>query len=899
MDLLPDRLAKVVGFRGGEAGDLLRDVHGLLLVDRDPVGLARDLLQPSVRIGHGLLAGLAARVDRDVLHRPRAVERDERDQVLEDRRLDLPQRVAHARALELEDAGRLAARQHRVRLLVVEGDRADVQVVDERARLVDHVEVPKAEEVHLQQAERLDRVHRELRDDLLVGALLLERHDVHQRLGSDHDACGVDRVLAREALERPGEVDDLARHRIGVVRLLQLGPGLEAVLEVLARPFRDQLRDLVDDAVGDFQHAAGVADGCARGHGPKGDDLRDAVAAVFLGDIVDDALAAVDGEVDVDVGHRLAARVEKALEEQVVADRVDVGDLEAVRDERARGRAAARTDADAVPLREADEVGDDQEVIREAHLADRLQLELEPFAQLGRDLVVAPLEPLLAELHEVVEGIPSVGCREVRQQDTPELDLDVAALGDLERAAQGVLPAREVAEHLRLRLEVEVVGVELPVVRVLERVARLDAEERLVRARVLVPEVMHVTRRDGRYAALRRELLEQRIDALLDVEVRVLQLDVDVVLAEDRGEPVELAFRVVGAALLERLADATREASRERDQPRAVRVEQLPVDPRLVVVALEVAEARELDQVRVAGVVAREQGQVGVTLLLGVPVVGDVDLAADDRLDALALGGFDEVDRARERSVVGERHCRHLELRGPLRQRRNPAGPVENRVLRVDVEVDERDGLGHGEAIVLGGPDGAPRTRESPLRGPLEASTPCPRLVAVVVLVLRVREERGAHVDEAADAIVAALLHHEGLCGLAGERSERARTCDRSAAEEGAHHERTARLRESALPARDGHGGVVRGCRAGERERSGARRTRDRAVLAGVRRRRRQGGAQAERERARAELVADGGAGRGRARRGERRAGTGELRKAAEAEMCRGRRRHGKCTRGE
>ena len=84
----------------------------------------------------------------------------------------------------------------------------------------------------------------------------------------------------------------------------------------------------------------------------------------------------MDREVDVDVGHRLAARVEEALEEQVVLDRVDVGDLEAVGDERAGRRAAARADADPVALRERDEVPDDQEVVGEAHLADRLQLEL-------------------------------------------------------------------------------------------------------------------------------------------------------------------------------------------------------------------------------------------------------------------------------------------------------------------------------------------------------------------------------------------------------------------------------------------------------------------------------------------------------------------------------------------
>src|SRR5665647_217313 len=49
--------------------------------------------------------------------------------------------------------------------------------------------------------------------------------------GADHDAGGVDRVLPRQPFERAREVDDLARDRIGVVRRLQVGAGLEAVLE--------------------------------------------------------------------------------------------------------------------------------------------------------------------------------------------------------------------------------------------------------------------------------------------------------------------------------------------------------------------------------------------------------------------------------------------------------------------------------------------------------------------------------------------------------------------------------------------------------------------------------------------------------------------------------------------
>ena len=109
-------------------------------------------------------------------------------------------------------------------------------------------------------------LHRELGHDLLVGAFLLQRDDVDQRLGADDDAGGVDRVGAGEALERLRELDDLLRDRVCVDRLAELGAGLQALLERLPGAFRDQLRDPVDDAVGDLEYAAGVAYGGARGH---------------------------------------------------------------------------------------------------------------------------------------------------------------------------------------------------------------------------------------------------------------------------------------------------------------------------------------------------------------------------------------------------------------------------------------------------------------------------------------------------------------------------------------------------------------------------------------------------------------------------------------------------------
>ena len=78
-----------------------------------------------------------------------------------------------------------------------------------------------------------------------------------------------------------------------------------------------------------------------------------------------------------------------------------------------------------------------------------------------------------------------------------------------------------------------------------------------------------------------------------------------------------------------------------------------------------------------------------VALLLARRVVADVDLAADQRLDAGLQALLVELDGAGQGAVVGERDSGHLQLGGACDQCRNPAGPVEDRELGVDVEVDE------------------------------------------------------------------------------------------------------------------------------------------------------------------------------------------------------------------
>src|SRR5204862_5448770 len=113
-------------------------------------------------------------------------------------------------------------------------------------------------------------------------------------------------------------------------------------------------------------------------------------------------------------------------------ERVDVGDVQDVRDDRAGSGATTWAHGDAVVLRELDEVPDDQEVGGEAHLEDDVELHLEPLDGLGRRRVaVASAQPLMGEAAEVLDLVLSVRRRVARDQLLAELDLDVAPLGDL------------------------------------------------------------------------------------------------------------------------------------------------------------------------------------------------------------------------------------------------------------------------------------------------------------------------------------------------------------------------------------------------------------------------------------------------------------------------------------
>ena len=750
--LLAAGLAEVVGLGEGVAGELLGDPHHGLLEDHQAVGVGQQLLGVGVEVLDGLPAVLAVGVVvvHVHAHRARAVQGDQGGDVLEGRGSERADEGAHGAALELEHADGVAGLEQLVGGRVVERDAVDVDLdaprgLDHLDAVGDDVEVAQAEEVHLQQAERLDAAHLVLRHDrgqlgvLARLGLALDGQVLGEGLLGDHHGGGVDAVLAPHPLEALGHVDDPLGVGVGLVHGPQVGGHLVAVLELLVLveagvqrrvaahdERRHGLGDLVADDVRVAEHAGGVAHRGPGLDGGEGDDLGDVVAAVALGGVADHLVPIAGVEVHVDVGHRHARRVEEALEQQVVLDGIEVGDAQRVGHRAAGRRAAPRTHADVRLAGVADEVPHDEEVRAEPHVGDDLQLVGQPLDDVVGHRLAPPLaRPLEGEVVEVLGVVgEALGQREVGQLGLAELDLHVGPLGDPERVVAGLGHLAEQVPHLVGVLEVVLVAVELEAVGVAHERPGLHAQQGVVGLVVVLVRVVAVVGGDDREAEVLGDAQQLGVGALLLGDAVVLQLDEEVVGPEDVAQAGRLVAAGLVALVHQRLQDVPAQAAGGDDQALLVVLEDLPVDLGLHVVALEERPARELDEVLVADVGLGQRGEVVVGLAaalgvaaavvlappaggpLGALLVGHVQLGADDRLHLVLLARLVEVEDPVHVAVVGDADGR-LPVGGGLGHHvAHPGRAVEHRELGVHVQVGER--VGHRRTLRALGPGSAP-----------------------------------------------------------------------------------------------------------------------------------------------------------------------------------------------
>ncbi len=644
-------------------------------------------------------------VDEVVDHAPpkraRAVEGVQRDQVLEPLGLRLPQDVPHARALELEHAQRLALREQLVGLRVVERQRREVDhhaggPLDGPDGIVEQRQRAQAQEVHLQEADALDLLHPPLGRDFVPGTLV-EGRVLGNRLRRDHDAGRMNRRVARHPLEPARHLQQVLDTRVAGLEIPQRLALGERLVECDVECRRDELRHLVRVGVGDVHRPADVADDRPRLHRAKRDDLGDVLAAVLPGDVLDDLSAPALAEVDVDVGQGHPLGVQEPLEDQIELQRIHVRDVERVGHDAACGRPAARPHGNAALARVADEVPDDQEIPAVLHLLDHRDLVRHPFhilvqappelprSRRGLEPLTPPGEALPDHPLEVVVERDAGGHLELGQLVHRLAEVDVAPLGNAHGVGHRVRNVGEHARHLLRRFQVELVAEVAQALGIVHRLAGPDAQQHVMCPEVLPIQVVNVVRANERQPEGLRHALQADVDRALVVDALVLHLEEEVAGAQDvavGGSSLDGALFLFRAQMKR---DLPLEAAAQPDQPARVLRQEFLVDARTVVEPLGVGGRNQLDEVRVALAVLRQEHEVIVALAdtaaLREPAAGrHVGFAPEDRLDALLSRLVVEDDRREQVPVLGHRQGRHLLPRGLLEQLVDPARAVQQRV---------------------------------------------------------------------------------------------------------------------------------------------------------------------------------------------------------------------------
>ncbi len=251
-------------------------------------------------------------------------------------------------------------------------------------------------------------------------------------------------------------------------------------------------------------------------------------------------------------------------------------------------------------------------------------------------------------------------------------------------------------------LDEKLVAVKLHARRVVNRLAGLNAEHDVLRVGVVFAEVVAVVGGDQRQAKIFFQLEEAGMDAVLHLEALVLNLEVEVLFAENISVGGCGSSGGVVFAFGEALGDFALKAAGEANQSTGVFGEKLLADARLVIKTVERGFRRDFDQVAVAFFVLGEHQQVVVAVAFGrgavVVFLADVEFATNDGLDSGMLRSVDEVDCAKDVAVVGHGHGGHAQLFYAVAEFFDVTGAVEQGVVRMQVQVDE---LGHGSVTSL------------------------------------------------------------------------------------------------------------------------------------------------------------------------------------------------------
>ena len=449
------------------------------------------------------------------------------------------------------------------------------------------------------------------------------------------------------------------------------------------------------------------------------------MAAVAPVDVLDDLLAAVALDVDVDVRRAVALGRQEALEQQTERHGIRLGDAEGVAD-RAVGRAASPLAEDVGAVAELDEVPHDEEVAGEAEALDHLELVVDGVPGAGpqrevfvrrRPLAVAVTGAGLDDAPQELHLRQAVRTRERRQVRGDEREVERSSATDLGGELDHAGVAQEAASLFGPAAQVRAGGSGQPRIQLVEAAPGAHRGDRGGQLALRRRGVVHVVGGHARHVVTRRELGERVVAHRVHRVAVIPQLDQHTVATEGLHQRAQLPRRGRWTVLDERGGHRALATTGEHPGVAGQRVRRIGQrELRRALLAGEVPEAQRARQPGVAvGPVGQHQevlavrvGQVQLRrcrhplLALRVlfaashparaPAGRQRDLGAEHGGQADGAGGLGEADDAVKAIVIGDRQRLQPEAVGLLGQLLGVRCPVEEGEVAVAVQLGVRGG---------------------------------------------------------------------------------------------------------------------------------------------------------------------------------------------------------------
>ena len=638
---------------------------------------------------------------------PRTEQGNQGDHILQGVRLQATDQVFHATGFKLEHRCGFRLLEHVERWHVVQRNLINVQSrpalplqtrVNHLQGPVDDGQGPQPQEVKLHQAGVFHIALVELGHQAAALVITVQRREIGNLGGCNHHAAGVLTGVSTHTLKFQGHLPDFLGFLVIFQELDELWFLLQRLLQGHARLEGNHLGEFVRQPVRLALNPGNVPHNRLGSHGAEGNDLGHRLAAVFFRHVGDNTITAFHAEVDVEVGHRNPFGVQEALEQQVVFQRIKIGNQLGVSHQGASTGTPARAYRHAVILGPLDEVHNDQEVPREPHLDNDIQLEVQALV-VGLALGIVfgvvlaegfrqPLfQSLFRHLSEVVIHGHAIGNGVVRQEILSHTHRDRAAPGNFYRVLDRLGDIREKLNHFIGAAQILLVAETTLPPRVVQGAALANAHPCLMGFEIFGMEEVDIVCRHHRATQRLRQFNIQVQTVFIPRSTRALQLQV-----ERLGVEVHPVFGTLsGKVQLARhqcFAHIPQSRSRQGNQPFSTAFQPLALDNWLTeTLPLCVPQRDHFGQVQVAIVVAGQQSDAKrIVRLVGI---FDPQVSADNGLHPSAHGRLVETYQGAHVGLLRKPDSGHTQFCNTTDQGFHAHQAIYHGVFGMHAEVDK------------------------------------------------------------------------------------------------------------------------------------------------------------------------------------------------------------------